>query len=95
MIQFRETDPRASTADGAGYGRTLADLQPGESAEVAGIGGGDDVRVRLMELGFLPGGRVRLVRRAPLGCPLEVDLDGVRWSLRLETARGVHLLPVV
>ena len=37
---------------------------------------------RLREMGFLPGARLRLVRRAPLGDPIEVEIGGAHLALR-------------
>lgn len=45
---------------------------------------------RLADMGFCPGVAVRVVRRAPLGDPLEVDLDGTRICIR--AAEAEHLL---
>lgn len=70
---------------------SLSDLAPGGEGAVVALDGDPELRVRLMELGFCPETRVRLVRRAPLGCPLEVDVGGSRFSLRAEVARGVRL----
>jgi ferrous iron transport protein A len=52
-----------------------------------------ELKSRLMELGIIPGEFLRLIRRAPLGCPLEVEVDGTRFALRLEIAREVQLHP--
>jgi Fe2+ transport system protein FeoA len=40
-----------------------------------------------MELGFLPGARVRAVRAAPGGDPRVFHVDGAEVALRRETAR--------
>jgi Fe2+ transport system protein FeoA len=56
---------------------------------VVAIVGTADARTRLMELGFCPGTRLRVVRRAPLGCPLEVEVGGTRFSIRCDLARAV------
>jgi Fe2+ transport system protein FeoA len=37
---------------------------------------------RLREMGLLPGAPIRLVRRAPLGCPLEFEVAGARLAIR-------------
>ena len=70
---------------------SLSDLAPGVVGEVVGLDGDADLRVRLLELGFCPAVRIRVVRRAPFGCPLEVDVGGSRFSMRAEVARGVRL----
>lgn len=68
----------------------LADLRVGQSATVAGIAPGP-LRLRLHEMGFVPGARVRLVRRAPLRDPLQVEVCGYHLSLRVSEARGVRV----
>jgi ferrous iron transport protein A len=69
--------------------RTLADVAVGDRATVVGIDAPPDVRRRLLELGVLPGCRLSVVRRAPLGCPLEFDLRGARYAVRRETAAAI------
>lgn len=71
----------------------LADLGAGASAVVHRVEGAGTLRRRLMELGFVPGTVVRLVRRAPLRDPLEVELCGYHLSLRRSEALVVRLVP--
>ncbi len=68
---------------------TLCDLRPGESASISGLESGVSFRVRLLELGFVPGGRLKVIRRAPLGCPVEVEISGSHYCLRREQAKAV------
>ncbi len=70
---------------------TLDELRPGERAVITDLVGDEATRVLLMELGLLPGVPVRFVRRAPLGCPIEIDVSGPHFSLRCETARAVQV----
>ena len=53
-----------------------------------------ELRTRLLELGFLPGAEVRLVRAAPLGCPVEVDVGGARFSLRIRILESILVGPL-
>lgn len=46
---------------------------------------------RIMALGFSPGAEVSLVRRAPLGDPLEFELSGCLLTLREEEAHKVMI----
>lgn len=69
----------------------LADCAPGTEGAVIALDGDPDLRVRLMELGFCPETVVRVVRRAPFGCPLEVEVAGARFSVREDVARAVRL----
>lgn len=71
---------------------TLAELKAGESGRVSVLTGAPDVRRRLLELGLTPGTTVRVVRFAPLGDPMDVELRGYHLSLRKEEAGRVNLL---
>ncbi len=73
--------------------RTLDQLPIGESAIVERVGCEQRVGYRLMEMGLLPGTRIEMVRRAPLGDPLEIRLRGYLLSLRSGDAAGVLLSP--
>jgi len=71
--------------------RTLADLQPGEAAEVSGFLGSQAATQRLQEMGLTEGERIELVGVAPLGDPLEILLRGYHLSIRKSDARLVAL----
>jgi ferrous iron transport protein A len=62
--------------------RPLDQLRTGERATLAAVGGERSFRRRLMELGFLPGTDVRLVRRITLGDVVELEVRGAHISLR-------------
>lgn len=70
---------------------TLDTLEIGTGAAVVGVGGPGDIAVRLLEMGFVPGTRVELVKRAPLGDPLELRLRGYHLSLRRAEAAHVRV----
>jgi ferrous iron transport protein A len=72
---------------------TLAELSVGQQARVAAVEGTDDVSQRLMEMGLTPGTLVRLLGRAPLGDPLELELRGYRLSVRKSEAARVSIEP--
>ncbi|MCR4784000.1 MAG: ferrous iron transport protein A [bacterium] len=68
---------------------TLAELAPGDVATVDTFGSvGQTVR-RIMTLGINPGATVKLIRKAPLGDPLELEVSGCLLTLRAEDAAGV------
>ena len=69
----------------------LADVSLGAKAVVRSVIGGDDVSLRLMEMGLTPGVEVRLVGVAPLGDPLELELRGYRLSVRKSEAARVEV----
>jgi ferrous iron transport protein A len=48
-----------------------------------------DVRHRLMEMGLMVGSECRVVRYAPLGDPMEIDVCGYSLAIRRTEARGI------
>lgn len=71
----------------------LSDLSPGQRGCVTAIDGGLDIRRRLREMGLTVGVEVELVRRAPLGDPIDIRLRGYHMSLRKSEAACVQLAP--
>lgn len=69
--------------------RLLSDLDPGERGKVMEIGGDADAMRRLMDMGMIRGTSVELVRRAPLGDPLEVRVRGFMLTLRRSEAEHI------
>ncbi len=69
--------------------RCLTDLAQNEEALVYSVGGPRCRARRIMALGISPGARVRMVRRAPFGDPLEFDVSGCLLMLRSEEAARV------
>lgn len=67
----------------------LNDLQPGQSGEVTALSGQDTRAQRLMAMGVIPGIRLKVVRVAPLGDPITVQLPGCEVSLRRSEAATV------
>ncbi|MBO6939159.1 MAG: ferrous iron transport protein A [Deltaproteobacteria bacterium] len=67
----------------------LGDLSPGDRARVQSVRCAPAVRRRLLEMGLLPGTELAVVRRAPLGDPIEVRLRGYSLSLRKSEASGI------
>lgn len=72
----------------------LVDAPLGAPVRVEAITLPRGTRRRLLELGVLPGAVVEVRRVAPLGDPLEIELGGLRLSLRRAEASGVHVRAV-
>lgn len=70
---------------------SLNELGVGACGRVVAVGGDEDLRRRLLEMGFCNGAAVEVVRRAPLGDPIEFRLRGYYLSLRDEQARFVRI----
>lgn len=72
---------------------TLADLREGESGILQTVDLPEEVALRLMELGFLPGSEIVAGKTAPGGDPRVFRVDGSEIALRRETARQILLEP--
>ncbi|MQX37473.1 hypothetical protein GHC57_13180 [Roseospira navarrensis] len=69
-------------------GPSLGDLSPGQSCRIVALHGRGPIRQRLMDLGLVPHMTVSVVRRAPLGDPIQVQAgDAVVTLRRAEAAR--------
>ncbi len=68
--------------------RPLSTLRPGERGRIAP---GAALTGRLADLGFVPGTDVTVLRRAPFGDPIEVELRGYRICLRESQLRALSV----
>lgn len=68
---------------------TLDHLKEGKKAVVTVVGGQGLTRKRLLEMGLTPKTHVTMVKRAPLGDPLEIELRGYHLTLRLADAARI------
>jgi ferrous iron transport protein A len=69
----------------------VADMVPGETAVISGFSD-DEISVKLLEMGFLPGTVVRFNFTAPLGDPVCVSVSGLDLSLRISEASTITIL---
>ncbi|HEY1068778.1 MAG TPA: FeoA domain-containing protein [Pirellulales bacterium] len=72
-------------------GLLLTDLKIGQAAVITDVRGEDDLAMRLMEMGLLPGVRIVYHGAAPLGDPLEVEVGPARLGLRRSEAARLAL----
>ncbi len=70
---------------------SLAHVAAGLSVRVHDVEGSDATALRIMEMGLTPGAVVRVVGRALLGDPLELEVRGYRLSLRSAEAARVSV----
>lgn len=70
--------------------KKLCDFSVGESGRVSSVEGAGVMRRRLFDMGVTPGAEVTLVKRAPLGDPVEVTLRGYSLTLRRAEAACVN-----
>jgi Fe2+ transport system protein FeoA/Mn-dependent DtxR family transcriptional regulator len=67
----------------------LGELPVGSRARAVEIGGSGKHQRRMLDMGFVPGAAVTVIRRAPLGDPIEYRVKGTAVALRREDADTV------
>ena len=72
----------------------LCCLPIGRSAIISALPTGVESLTRLRELGLVPGTKVRMVRKAPLGDPMEISVRGSRLAMRMREALQIEVQPV-
>ena len=73
------------------HSSVLSALAPGDSGTISAISGSLGIRRRLLEMGLCPGIQVSVIRRAPLGDPIEIRVRGYCLSLRLDQAAQISI----
>ena len=71
--------------------KTVDDLKPGESGVVKTHKVKGTLGKHLREMGLVSGTPVTLERKAPLGYPVEVRIQGFSLALRKEEAQAIEL----
>ncbi|TXI32869.1 MAG: ferrous iron transport protein A [Niabella sp.] len=66
----------------------LSDLQPGQVATIIKFTT-EEIFLKLMEMGCLPGEKIEVVQKAPLNDPLSVSVAGYLLSLRTDEAKHI------
>ncbi|MFH1680948.1 MAG: FeoA family protein [Candidatus Eisenbacteria bacterium] len=69
----------------------LSECRPGQTGTIVGTMGDGPLVQRLMEMGVIPGAKIRVVRLAPLGDPMEIELHDYHLSIRKAEARAVEV----
>lgn len=55
----------------------------------------DDIFLKFMEMGIVPGERVRVDQIAPLGDPISISVSGYQLSLRLDEANMILVEEII
>ncbi len=70
----------------------LSELKVGESGLIVALNELSlDIRKKLMVMGLLPNTQVTLIRRAPMGDPLQIQVRGVSIAVRESIASAVEV----
>jgi ferrous iron transport protein A len=72
--------------------KLLSQLKVGQSGAVKAVLAQGALKQRLLDMGITPNTQIVLVKKAPLGDPLEISLRGYTLTLRGSEAEQIELL---
>ena len=70
---------------------TLKELGIGKNAVIKSVGGEGALRQHFLDMGIIPGAEVTLVKLAPMGDPMELQIHGYELTLRLAEADQIEI----
>lgn len=73
---------------------TLKNLKIGESAVITKVGGEGALRQHFLDMGVIPRAEVTVVKFAPMGDPMELQIHGYELTLRLADADQIDIQPI-
>ena len=73
---------------------TLDELDIGQSGRITDVGGQGALRQHFLDMGLIPGADVTLVKFAPMGDPMELQIHGYELTLRLADAAQIGVIPI-
>lgn len=69
----------------------LNDLSVGKSAKIVSVGGEGALRQHFLDMGVIPGAEVTVIKLAPLGDPMELQIHGYELSIRMDDASKIEI----
>lgn len=69
----------------------LSDMHIGDSGIVESLQGRGNIPHRLVDMGVVKGTRITVVKKAPLGDPMEVKVKGCALALRMNEAAMIRV----
>ena len=72
---------------------TLKELKAGEAGIIINVGGEGALRQHFLNMGLIPGAVVTVVKFAPMGDPVQVEIQGYELTLRLDDAAQIDVEP--
>lgn len=70
---------------------TLKELKAGESARILSVGGEGALRQHFLDMGVIPGAETTVIKFAPMGDPMELQVHGYELTLRLADADQIEI----
>ena len=72
----------------------LNELKIGQCARITSVGGEGALRQHFLDMGVIPGAEVTLVKLAPMGDPMELQIHGYELTLRVADAGEITIDPI-
>lgn len=69
----------------------LADMKVGEKGIVDSLQGHGNIQHRLVDMGVVKGSHIQILKKAPLGDPIEVRVKGCALALRMNEAAMISI----
>lgn len=70
--------------------KRLSHIRQGKTVQIVSFEN-NDLLLKLMEMGCLPGEKIRVEKVAPLGDPISISVAGYNLSLRLNEANAIFV----
>lgn len=74
---------------------TLDELKKNERGKIVSINGKGQLRHHLLDMGLTPDTEVTLIKVAPMGDPIEIELRGYELTLRLAEAKKIEIVQII
>ena len=73
---------------------TLKDLEIGDIARIDTVGGEGALRQHFLDMGVIPGVEAKVLKFAPMGDPMEIQVHGYELTLRLDDATNIEVTKI-
>ena len=70
---------------------TLKEMKVGETGVIARVGTTGALKQRFMDMGLTKNVEVKVIKIAPLGDPIELEVRGYNLSIRKEDAQNIEI----
>lgn len=70
---------------------SLGKMKAGQEGVVTKVNGTGNLRYRLLDMGLIPKTRIKVIRFAPMGDPMEISLRGYELTLRKADADMIEV----
>ena len=67
----------------------LEEIENNRWVKITRVEGGNSIEYKLLQMGITPGTQTRVIRRAPFGGPLLMEVNGLEVALSREVAARI------